>query len=299
VTRPPDPAVEVLGLPRALATAGRCLVIGVVNVTPDSFSDGGQWFEPDAAVAHGLELLAQGADLLDVGGESTRPGAARVPAEEELRRVLPVVRRLAEAGATVAVDTMRADVADAALSAGAVVVNDVSGGLADRQMAQLVAEAGVPYVAMHWRGPSDRMEELAVYDDVVTDVVRELGDRLDALVAAGVDPRQVVLDPGLGFAKTSEHSWRLLANLDWLLALGRPLLVGASRKRFLAQAVTAARPGEPVPTSDRDDATAATSALAAAAGAWGVRVHAVPGSADAVRVVAALHRARGGQGGHG
>ncbi len=269
-----------VGLPSRLARAGRCLVMGVVNVTPDSFSDGGRWAHHAAAVEHGLALLAEGADLVDVGGESTRPGAARVSLEEELRRVLPVVADLVTAGAVVSIDTTRAEVADAALAAGAALVNDVSGGLADRHMAGLVAEAGVPYVAMHWRGPSARMEGLAVYEDVVPDVVSELARRLDALESAGVDLDQVVVDPGFGFAKTAEHNWALLAHLDALQSLGRPLLVGASRKRFLAQVVAdgAADP------SARDGATAATTTLAAAAGAWCVRVHAPAASADAVRV---------------
>jgi dihydropteroate synthase len=282
---------DVLGLPGHLADVGRCLVMGVVNVTPDSFSDGGRWFEPDDAVAHGRRLLADGADLLDVGGESTRPGAERVPLAEELRRVLPVVAGLREAGAVVSVDTMRAEVADAALAAGAQVVNDVSGGLADPQMAALVAEAGVPFVAMHWRGPSAAMERLTDYDDVVEDVAAELAGRLDGLVAAGVDPRQVVLDPGLGFAKKLHHNWTLLAYLDRLLGLGRPLLLGASRKRFLG-ALVAGADGAPAAAQQRDAATAATTALAASAGAWGVRVHEVRASADAVKVVAAIARAR-------
>lgn len=288
---------EILGLPPRLASLGRCLVMGVVNVTPDSFSDGGRWFEPEAAVAHGLALLADGADVLDVGGESTRPGAARIPVEEELRRVVPVVAELTRAGAVVSVDTMRSAVADAALSVGAAMVNDVSGGLADPQMADLVADARVPFVAMHWRGASDRMEELAVYDDVVADVVTELSARLDALVAEGVDPRQVVLDPGFGFAKKAQHSWTLLAHLDALLAIGRPVLVGTSRKRFLATALVDVDGGSDgiaaVPVQGRDHATAATSVLAAVAGAWGVRVHEVKATADAVRVVATFEAARG------
>ncbi len=280
---------QVLGLPPALTAVERCLVMGVVNVTPDSFSDGGQWFEPDAAVAHGLALLADGADLLDVGGESTRPGAARVPLPEELRRVIAVVADLTAHGAMVSVDTTRAQVAEAALAAGAVIVNDVSGGLADPAMAPLVAEAGVPYVVMHWRGASDRMDELAVYDDVVDDVVRELTTRLDTLVAAGVDPRQVIVDPGFGFAKQAHHNWALLGCLDRLIAIGRPLLVGTSRKRFLAAAFDA-DPGAAV--QRRDPATAATTALAAQAGAWAVRVHEVRPSADAVRVAALARSAR-------
>lgn len=269
--------------------ARRTLVMGVVNVTPDSFSDGGQWFEPADAIAHGLELVAQGADLLDVGGESTRPGAERVPVGEELRRVLPVVSALSDAGAHVSIDTMRAEVAGAALDAGAVAVNDVSGGLADPELPALVADRDVPYVVMHWRGHSTRMDSLAVYDDVVADVRRELADRVEALTSAGVARAQLVLDPGLGFAKTGEHNWQLLNRLDELKSLGLPLLVGTSRKRFLGH-LLAGPDGEPVPPADRDAATAATSALAAAAGVWCVRVHEVPSSLAAVEVAAAWTR---------
>ncbi len=281
------------GLPRVLAQVDRCLVMGIVNVTPDSFSDGGRWLDAPAAIRQGLALVADGADLVDVGGESTRPGAGRVAVDEELRRVLPVVRALADAGVVVSVDTTRAVVADAALAAGAALVNDVSGGLADPAMAELVADARVPYVAMHWRGASDRMDELAVYGDVVADVRDELARRLDALVAAGVEADRVVLDPGFGFAKRPEHGWALLAHLDALAALGRPLLVGTSRKRFLAEvvAVPPGADGHGAPAA-RDGATAATSALAAAAGAWAVRVHDARASADAVRVAAALAVAR-------
>ena len=278
---------SVRGLPAHLAGIGRCLVIGVVNVTPDSFSDGGEFLDRDTAIAHGLALVADGADIVDVGGESTRPGAERVAPEEESRRVLPVVQALSSAGAIVSVDTMRAEVAAAALAAGAVIVNDVSGGRADPAMARVVAESGGPFIAMHWRGHSARMQELAVYDDVVADVVTELRAGLDRLVDAGVDVEQVVLDPGLGFAKTAAHNWALLAHLDAVQALGRPLLVGASRKGFLG-GLLADPAGEPRPMHDRDDATVAVSALAAAAGAWGVRVHAVRASLDAVRVAAAV-----------
>nr|WP_158374919.1 dihydropteroate synthase [Cellulosimicrobium cellulans] len=259
--------------------------MGVVNVTPDSFSDGGRWFAPDAAVAHGLGLLADGADLLDVGGESTRPGAERVPVAEELDRVLPVIRELASRGAAVSVDTTRAEVAEAAVAAGAVVVNDVSGGLADPAIREVVARTGVVYVAMHWRGHADVMDSLAQYDDVVTDVRRELADRVAELRAAGVADHQVVLDPGLGFAKPGSANWPLLARLPELVADGFPVLVGASRKRFLGH-LLAGEDGVPVGPEQRDAATAAVSALAAAAGAWCVRVHEARGTADAVRVAA-------------
>ncbi|MGN6611651.1 MAG: dihydropteroate synthase [Angustibacter sp.] len=287
-TAPP----RVRGLPAHLerTAAERCLVMGVVNVTPDSFSDGGRWLDPDAAVRHGLELVAEGADLVDVGGESTRPGAQRPSSDEELRRVLPVVRALAAEGVAVSIDTMRAAVAEAALEAGAVVLNDVSGGLADAGMAHVAAASRAPFVVMHWRGPSQTMNALAHYDDVVTDVVAELRGRVDALVAAGVDPEQLVLDPGLGFAKDAAHNWALLGRIQELHALGRPLLVGASRKRFLG-ALLAGADGVPRPVEEREAATLATTVLAADAGAWCVRVHEVRPSADAVRVVAASRAA--------
>ncbi|WP_422631798.1 dihydropteroate synthase [Pseudokineococcus basanitobsidens] len=265
--------------------------MGVLNTTPDSFSDGGSWLDPAAAVRHGLAMASDGADLVDVGGESTRPGARRVDAAEERRRVLPVVRGLAAAGVAVSVDTTRAATAEAALDAGAVLVNDVSGGLADAAMAGLVAERGVPYVAMHWRGPSDVMTSLADYDDVVVEVRDELAARVEALLHAGVRPDRLVVDPGLGFAKTAEHGWALLAHLDALGELGLPLLVGASRKGMLGP-VLAGPDGTPRPAVGRDDATTAVTALAAAAGVWGVRVHAVRASADAVRVAARLAEAR-------
>jgi dihydropteroate synthase len=285
----PSPGRQVRhprGLPAELAALDRCLVMGVVNVTPDSFSDGGRWFDPADAIARGFVLAAEGADVLDVGGESTRPGAGRTPEEQELRRVLPVVEALAAAGLAVSVDTMRAEVADAALAAGAVMINDVSGGLADPAMGELVADARVPFVAMHWRGESDRMEQLAVYGDVVADVRAELERRVEALVAMGVDADHIVLDPGFGFAKRAPHSWTLLARLHELVALGHPVLVGTSRKRFLGQAVTL--PDDAAGPQDRDHATTATSVLAAAAGVWCVRVHEARPSADAVRVVAAV-----------
>jgi dihydropteroate synthase len=266
--------------------------MGVVNVTPDSFSDGGEWFEPDDGIRHGLDLIAEGADLLDVGGESTRPGAQRPGVHEELRRVMPVVRGLVDAGALVSIDTMHAEVARAALEAGAVIVNDVSGGLADPEMARTVAHARVPFVVMHWRGHSDHMDERAQYDDVVDDVRDELLRRVDALVEQGVDVEQIVLDPGFGFAKTGAHNLELLAHLDELVGIGRPLLVGASRKRFLGT-VLAGDDGSPRGPLDRDAGTAATSALAAAAGSWCVRVHAVRPTVDAVRVVAAVQDAKG------
>ncbi|MCF2529313.1 dihydropteroate synthase [Yinghuangia soli] len=263
--------------------------MGVVNVTPDSFSDGGLWFDPAEAIERGHALIAQGADLIDVGGESTRPGAERVPLDEELRRVVPVVRELSGAGALVSVDTMRVEVARAAVEAGAAVVNDVSGGLADPAMAAFVAEAGVPVVVMHWRGHSRTMQDKAHYDDVVAEVRAELAERMDRVVAAGVDPESVILDPGLGFSKNAEHNWALLAHLEVLTGLGRPLLVAASRKTFLGRLLADDQGLRP--PRGRDDATAAVTALAAAAGAWGVRVHEVPASRDAVLVAAAWQAA--------
>ena len=275
-----------------LGDGERTLVMGVVNVTPDSFSDGGRWFAPDAAVAHGLELLEHGADLLDVGGESTRPGARRVPVDDEMARVLPVISALAARGAAVSVDTTRAAVARRALDVGALLINDVSGGLADDDMYALVADAGVAYVAMHWRGHADVMDANDVYGDVVADVRRELGERVAAMRAAGIRDEQVVLDPGLGFAKSGASNWPLLGRLPELVADGFPVLVGASRKRFLGH-LLAGPDGEPARPLARDDATHATSTLVAAAGAWAVRVHDVRGSAHAVRVAAAWRRAGG------
>jgi dihydropteroate synthase len=274
-----------------LPDPGRCLVMGVVNVTPDSFSDGGAWFDHEAAVEHGLRLVADGADIVDVGGESTRPGAQRVSRTEELRRVIPVVAALSAEGVHVSVDTMRAEVAEAAITAGARLVNDVSGGLADPAMPRVVGKAGVPYVVMHWRGHSHDMQTRSIYDDVVTEVADELRRRADAVIDEGVDPSLIVLDPGLGFAKRPEHNWALLAHLDVLLGSGLPVLVGASRKRFLGR-LLAAPDGSPRPFLDCDDATLAITALVAAAGAWCVRVHDVRPNADAVRVADAV--ARGG-----
>ncbi|WP_441350757.1 dihydropteroate synthase [Streptomyces sp. TP-A0874] len=266
--------------------AGQCVVMGVLNVTPDSFSDGGRYATTASAVEHGLALRAAGADYVDVGGESTRPGAERVDVATETRRILPVVAELAAAGVAISVDTTRASVAEAAIDAGAVLVNDVSGGLADPLMARLVARTGVDWVLNHSRGTSRDMYAAAVYEDVVGEVCAELLERVDAAVAAGVDPGQLILDPGLGFAKRAEHNWELLARLDALRTLGLPVLVGASRKRFLASVLTG---DEGARAADRRDAaTLATTVMAAQAGAWGVRVHDVASSADAVRVVSTV-----------
>ncbi|WP_323183373.1 dihydropteroate synthase [Streptomyces sp. NBC_00038] len=260
--------------------------MGILNVTPDSFSDGGVYADTRHAIDRGLELAAQGADIVDVGGESTRPGARPVCLDEELARTVPVVRELARAGVCVSIDTMHAPVARAAVEAGAGLINDVSGGLADRGMARAVAAAGVPYVAMHWRAPSREMDRRADYGDVVAEVMTELGACLWRLAEAGVDPARIVLDPGLGFAKRPEHDWALLAGLERLRTLGYPLLIGASRKRFIGAALVERGAGE-VPPAERDAATAAVSALAAVGGAFCVRVHDVRTSLDAVRMAAA------------
>ena len=268
----------------------RTLLMGVLNVTPDSFSDGGRWADPKAAVAHARELIAQGADIIDIGGESTRPGARRVDVDTEISRVLPVVRALVADGADgadgtagcaiISVDTIHAATAEAAIDAGAHIINDVSGGLADPAMHGLIARTGVVYVCQHWRGDPETMDRLTDYPGgVVAGVEAELRERLTELDAAGVDRSQVILDPGLGFAKTHAQSWELLAATPRLIEdLGRPLLIGASRKRFLALA--AEEGATPV---QRDAVTAATTALAAAAGAWAVRVHEVPVNRAAVR----------------
>jgi dihydropteroate synthase len=263
------------------------LLMGVVNVTPDSFSDGGRWLEADAAVAHGRELLADGADILDIGGESTRPGATRPLVEEELGRVIPVITELAAHGATVSVDTMRAEVAEAAIAAGAAIVNDVSGGLADPRILEVVAGSEASYVAMHWRAHADHMRDFAVYDGpggVVAAVRDELARRVEAIVAAGVEHYRIVLDPGLGFAKRAEHNWALLHDLAPLRELGFPLLVGASRKTFLGS-LLADDEGTPRPVDQREHAHTAITVLMAQQGVWGLRVHDVRAAKDALRVL--------------
>ncbi|GAA1034136.1 dihydropteroate synthase [Virgisporangium ochraceum] len=271
-------------------TAASPVVVGVLNVTPDSFSDGGRYASLDAAVTHGVQLITEGANFVDVGGESTRPGAERVDAATERARVVPVITELAAAGVPTSIDTTRASVAAAALSAGAVVVNDVSGGLADRDMVRVVADAGCPWVLMHWRGHSERMRDLAVYTDVVKEVCAELGARVDAALAGGVAAHRLILDPGLGFAKTAEHNWRLSARLDQVVALGFPVLFGASRKSYLGSLLADTR--GPRPVDERAAATIATTLLAVDAGAWGVRVHDVRANVDAIRVWQATKAAR-------
>ncbi len=267
----------------------RPVVMGVVNVTPDSFSDGGEWFDPDAAIEHGRALVAAGADLVDVGGESTRPGAQRPTVEEELRRVLPVVSALVAAGVRVSIDTMRSAVAERALAAGASMLNDVSGGLADPAMAPLAASAGTPFIVMHWRGHSTDMQTRAVYADVVADVCAELRARVQVLRESGIRDSNLIVDPGFGFAKTAEHNWALLRGIDEIVGLGHPVLIGASRKAFLGRVGRA--PGAERPPHDRDVATATTSLYAALHGVWGVRVHDVPGTVDALDVAEAIEGA--------
>jgi dihydropteroate synthase len=259
------------------------VVMGVLNVTPDSFSDGGRYADVEAAVRHGVRMHAQGAHLVDVGGESTRPGAERIDARTEIDRVVPVIRELAGLGVPMSIDTTRASVAVAALDAGVEVVNDVSGGLADPDMAKVVASAGCPWILMHWRGHSRGMNTLATYDDVVREVRDELRARVDDALSAGVRPDRIAIDPGLGFAKTAEHNWQLTMHLPALVALGYPVLFGASRKSYLGR-LLAGPDGTPRPVDGREAATVATSVLAVAAGAWGVRVHDVLATVDALAV---------------
>jgi dihydropteroate synthase len=272
---------------RLPARDDRIVVMGVLNVTPDSFSDGGRYTDLDDAVAHAIEMRDGGADIIDVGGESTRPGAQRVAPDEEAKRVLPVIECLVRENIAVSIDTYRASVADAALQAGASIVNDVSGGLGDAGMAAVVRAAGCPWILMHWRGHSATMQQLAQYDDVVADVRAELASRVDAAIGAGIDAAQLVIDPGLGFAKTGAHNWALLAALDELVADGLPVLVGASRKSFLGSLLAGAD-GTPRPVDEREDATTALTAYAALHGVWGVRVHEVRPSVDAARAIRAV-----------
>ncbi|WP_127499374.1 dihydropteroate synthase [Actinoplanes solisilvae] len=259
------------------------VVMGILNVTPDSFSDGGRYTDVEAAILHGVELYHAGANIVDVGGESTRPGAERIDADTEIERVVPVIEGLARAGVPLSIDTTRAAVATAALDAGAAVINDVSGGLADPGMARVAAESGCPWILMHWRGHSRHMTKMAVYDDVVAEVRGELLQRVGEALSAGVDPGQIILDPGLGFAKNAEHNWALSARLDVFVDLGYPVLFAASRKTYLGR-LLAGPDGTPRPVEDREAATLATSILAVAAGAWGVRVHDVTATADALAV---------------
>ena len=264
-------------------------MVGVLNVTPDSFSDGGRYADLDAAVAHGILLRDQGAGLVDVGGESTRPGAERIDADTEIGRVVPVIRALAAAGVPMSIDTTRASVAAAALQAGATVVNDVSGGLADPTMAKVVADAGCPWILMHWRGHSRDMQRLAVYRDVVAEVREELAQRIEEALTAGVAPDKIIVDPGLGFAKSAEHNWQLSAHLDRIMSLGYPVLFASSRKSYLGR-LLADPDGTPRPVDEREAATIATTVLAVAAGVWGVRAHDVRSTVDAIAVWEATGR---------
>jgi dihydropteroate synthase len=273
-------AVEPAPVDSAHPEAGRrTLVMGILNITLDSFSDGGRYARFDDAIAHARSLAADGADLIDVGGESTRPGAPRVEVHEEQRRVIPVIRELTALGLRVSIDTMNAATAFAAVEAGAEVINDVSGGLADPHMAQVVVDTDSTYIAMHWRGHSADMQQRATYADPVAEVKAELFQRVAELVVQGVDPARIVIDPGLGFAKRAEHNWKLLGHLAEFDELGVPVLVAASRKRFLGGLLP-----EDAGVRERDPATAVISALAARAGAWGVRVHDVASTRAALDV---------------
>jgi dihydropteroate synthase len=262
----------------------RPVIVGVLNVTPDSFSDGGKFNKVDAAVAHAVELRNSGADFIDVGGESTRPGAKRVDPAKEQKRVIPVLKELIDLGVPVSIDTMNSSTALKAVEAGVLVINDVSGGLADPEMYRTVADTGVHYIASHWRGPSASMDDQAIYGDVVTEVRDALKARIAELLVWGISPDRIVLDPGLGFAKTSQHNWAILKALPEFETIGYPMMIGASRKRFLAPFADT-----DAPTSDRDFATAIVSALAAQAGVWGVRVHDVAATAAAFDVWSAWH----------
>jgi dihydropteroate synthase len=266
----------VLGLPEDLAKLDRTLIFGILNVTPDSFSDGGEFLDPAAAISHAKKLIADGADVIDIGGESTRPGAARISAEVELNRVLEIVAEVSKF-ACVSIDTMRAEVAVKAVAAGATIINDVSGGLADAEMVFAAAELAAPYICMHWRNHSTDMYENAVYQNVVMEVIEELEQRVAVALAAGVSEQRLILDPGLGFAKLPEHNWQLISEIKTLNSLGFPLLVGASRKRFLRELGV-----------DQDAATHALNAYLAANKIWAVRVHDVAGTAAAVRALAEI-----------
>ena len=274
------------GLPTSLANLNRTLVMGVLNVTPDSFSDGGKFAATETAIAHGKQMFQDGADLVDVGGESTRPGADRISIQEELDRVLPVISELTKSAIPVSIDTMRAEVAEQAVPAGACLVNDVSGGKADPEMFKFLTTNELPYVMMHWRGHSTEMMNLTNYDDVVADVCDELQLQVNAAVSAGVAISRIVLDPGIGFAKTTSQNWPLLAQLDVLQDLNLPLLIGASRKKFLGELL--AKDGQPRETDEREAATTAITTLMAVQSVWAVRVHDVKSSSDAVRVVSRI-----------
>jgi len=271
------------GLPENLRSLDRTLVMGVLNVTPDSFSDGGRFNDAQIATSHALQMMADGADIIDIGGESTRPGSERISVQEELDRVLPVITALVDSGAVISIDTMRAEVARAAIAAGACMVNDVSGGKSDPEMLDYVSTLDTPYILMHWRGPSNIMNTLTDYADVVVDVAAEISQQVDLAVAAGISRERIAIDPGIGFAKTVDQNWPILKHLDVLEGLGLPILMGASRKKFLGELL--AKDGVVRDSDERESATTAISTLMAARGLWAVRVHDVKSSSDAIAVV--------------
>jgi len=271
------------GLPENLNNLDRTLVMGVLNVTPDSFSDGGRFIDAKIATSHALQMNKDGADIIDIGGESTRPGSDRISAQEELDRVLPVISALVDSGVAISIDTMRAEVAQEAIEAGACMVNDVSGGKSDPTILDYVASLNSPYILMHWRGPSNIMNTLTDYADVVADVTAEIGKQVDVAVAAGIARERIVIDPGIGFAKTVDQNWPILKHLDVLEGLGLPILMGASRKKFLGELL--AVDGVARDSDERESATTAISTLMAARGLWAVRVHDVKSSSDAIAVV--------------
>jgi dihydropteroate synthase len=271
------------GLPENLRNLDRTLVMGVLNVTPDSFSDGGRFNDPEVATNHALQMIKDGADIIDIGGESTRPGSERISVQAELDRVLPVISALVDSGVAISIDTMRAEVAQAAVAAGACMVNDVSGGKSDPEILEFVASLKTPYILMHWRGPSNIMNTLTDYQDVVADVTNEISKQVDVAVAAGIARERIVIDPGIGFAKTVDQNWPILKHLDVLEELGLPILMGASRKKFLGELLV--KDGVPRNSDERESATTAISTLMAARGLWAVRVHDVKSSSDAIAVV--------------
>jgi dihydropteroate synthase len=271
------------GLPENLRNLDRTLVMGVLNVTPDSFSDGGRFDDTEIAISHALQMIEDGADIIDVGGESTRPGSERISVQVELDRVLPVIAGLVDSGVAISIDTMRAEVARAAIEAGAGVINDVSGGKSDPEMLSYVSTLTVPYILMHWRGPSNIMNTLTDYNDVVADVTAEISKQVEVAVAAGIARERIAIDPGIGFAKTVDQNWPILKHLDVLEGLGLPILMGASRKKFLGELL--AKAGVARDSDERESATTAISTLMAARGLWSVRVHDVKPSSDAIAVV--------------
>jgi dihydropteroate synthase len=271
------------GLPENLRKLDRTLVMGVLNVTPDSFSDGGRFDDTEIAISHALQMIEDGADIIDIGGESTRPGSERISVQVELDRVLPVIAGLVDSGVAISIDTMRAEVARAAIETGACMINDVSGGKSDPEMLSYVSTLTVPYILMHWRGPSNIMNTLTDYSDVVADVTAEISKQVDVAVAAGIARDRIAIDPGIGFAKTVDQNWPILKHLDVLEGLGLPILMGASRKKFLGELL--AKDGVARDSDERESATTAITTLMAARGLWAVRVHDVKPSSDAIAVV--------------